>query len=221
MMSNAGKAYKGLGMEGPVAKWYATNTAKSIDSFKSDAGRVAALLAPAARVLEVAPGPGYFAIELARLGAYQITGVDISRTFVEIAQQNAASAGVNVEFRRASAAELPFESRQFDFVFCRAAFKNFSEPVRALREMHRVLKPGGRALIVDLRRDASMESINREVAGMGLGSWSALSTRLAFRFMLLKRAYAKSDFEQLLRQTAFRFVRIEENGIAMDVWLEK
>jgi hypothetical protein len=55
-------------MEGLIAKWYAKNTAKSINDFRSDARRVAALLAPNARVLEVAPGPGYFAIELARLG---------------------------------------------------------------------------------------------------------------------------------------------------------
>jgi len=220
-MSSAVKAYKGLGMEGAVAKWYAKSTASLMNDFQSDARRVAALLAPGARVLEVAPGPGYFAIELAKLGGYQITGLDISKAFVKIAQRNAAQAGVRTEFRLGSASDMPFEGNQFDFLFCRAAFKNFSEPVRALQEMHRVLKTGGSALIVDLRHDASLESINVEVARMGLGFFSAWVTGLTFRFMLLRRAYTKADFEQLLAQTQFRSVRIDANGIGMDIWLHK
>jgi ubiquinone/menaquinone biosynthesis C-methylase UbiE len=220
-MSSSAKAYKGAGMEGLVAKWYAKNTAKSMNDFRSDARRVAALLAPDAKVLEVAPGPGYFAIELAQIGSYQIIGLDISKTFVEMAQRNTALAGALAEFRLGSASDMPFESSQFDFLFCRAAFKNFSEPVRALQEMHRVLKPGGRGLIVDLRRDAPLKSINEHVAHMGLGFFSAWSTLLAFRFMLLKRAYTKSDFEQFLAQTPFRSVGIEENEMGMDIWLQK
>lgn len=215
------KAYKGLGMEGPLAKWYAKSTANSMNDFRADARRVAALLAPGAKVLEVAPGPGYFAIELAKLGNYLITGLDISKTFVGIAQKNAAQAGVRAEFRHGSVSNMPFESDQFDFLFCRAAFKNFTEPVRALQEMRRVLKPGGRALIVDLRRDASLEAIHEAVSRMSLGIFSRVFTRLTFRFMLLKRAYTKREFEQFLKQTLFRSIRIEEALIGMDVWLEK
>ncbi len=220
-MSTAVKAYRGAGMEGWVAKWYARNTGKSMESFRADAGRIAALLTPEATVLEVAPGPGYFAIELAKLGGWKITGLDISKTFVEIAQGNAARVGVRADFRLGSASDMPFERDQFDFLFCRAAFKNFSQPVRALLEMHRVLKPGGRALILDLRRDASLASIHEEVERMGIGFFSALLTRLAFRFTLLKRAYTQSDFEKMVAQTRFASVKIEENGIGMDIWLRK
>lgn len=116
---------------------------------------------------------------------------------------------------------MPFEANQFDFLFCRAAFKNFSEPVRALQEMCRVLKPDGRAWIVDLCRDASLESIDAEVAAMGLGFFSAWFTRLAFRSSLLKRAYTKPEFEKLLVGTRFRSVEIEESGIGMDIRLRK
>ena len=87
---------------------------------------------------------------------------------MEIAQRNAAQAGVNVEFRLGSASDMPFEDGQFDFLFCRAAFKNFAQPGRALQEMYRVLKPDGRALIVDLRRDAPLESVYEEVGADGL-----------------------------------------------------
>src|SRR5437588_1694461 len=221
MSTTSAKAYKGVGMEGLTAKWYAKNTAKSMNEFRSDARRVAALLAPDAKVLEVAPGPGYFAIELAQMGVYEIIGLDISKTFVEMAQRNAAQAGARAEFRLGSASNMPFESKQFDFLFCRAAFKNFSEPVRALQEMHRVLKPGGRALIVDLRRDAPLESVNKHVARMGLGFFSSFSTRMDFHFMLLKRAYTKSDLERILAQKQFRSVRIDERDLGMDIWLQK
>src|SRR5579864_9095031 len=64
-----------------------------------------------ARVLEVAPGPGFFAIELAKLGKYTITGLDISRTFVEIATKNARQAGVTVDFQQGNAAAMPFTRR--------------------------------------------------------------------------------------------------------------
>ena len=76
------KAYKGWGMEGATARWYASLTKKSLGDFKAWARRVAAELSPQSKVLEVAPGPGYFAIELAKLGDYKITGLDISETFV-------------------------------------------------------------------------------------------------------------------------------------------
>src|SRR5260370_17759255 len=183
-MSTSVKAYKGVGMEGLTAKWSAKNTAKSMSGFRSDARRVAALLAPNAKVLEVAPGPGYFAIEVAQMGGYEILGLDISKTFVEIAQRNAVQAGARAEFRLGSVSNMPFESDQFDFLFCRAAFKNFSQPVRALQEMQRVLKAGGRALIIDLRRDASLEAINEAVSRLSLAIFSPVSTRPPFPFLL-------------------------------------
>jgi ubiquinone/menaquinone biosynthesis C-methylase UbiE len=208
-------------MEGPVAKWYASLTKKSLNEFTALAQRVAEQVPRASSVLEVAPGPGYFAIELGKLGGYQITGLDISETFVKIARENAANAKVNVEFRRGNASGMPFKSGSFDFLLCRAAFKNFGEPVQALREMHRVLRPGGRALIIDLRRDAPQESINRAVDEMGLSAINSTLTKLTFRFMLLNRAYTKDEIEQLLSHTGFEQIEIKEDLIGLEIWLRK
>jgi len=213
------KAYKGMGMEGFTAKWYASLTYKSLDEFKALARRVAAQIPPGSRVLEVAPGPGYFAIELAKLGGYRITGIDISHTFVEIATRNAGQAGVAVDFRQGNAADLPFEGQSFDFLLCRAAFKNFSQPVRALQEMHRVLTAGGRALIIDLRKDAPKESVSEAVDGMRLGKINTWITKLAFRFMLLKRAYTRSEFEAMIAQTDFADIEIAESLTGLELSL--
>lgn len=221
----AAKAYKGMGMEGFIAKWYASLTRKAMDDFRSLAHRVVGRLPPGAQVLEVAPGPGYFAIELAKLGDYRITGLDISHTFVEIARRNAAEAGSEVasrvDFRRGNAAAMPFADRSFDFLLCRAAFKNFSQPVEALREMYRVLKPGGRAMIIDLRRDASRDSVRTAVEKMGLGAVNTILTKLTFRFMLLKRAYTRSEFEGFLSQTKFGPVEIREELTGLELLLHR
>jgi len=218
---SATKPYKGLGMEGAVAKWYATLTKKSLDDFKALARRTAEQLPPHSRVLEVAPGPGYFAIELAKLGDYRITGLDISETFVEIARANAAKANVRVEFHRGNASSMPFGNDAFDYIVCRAAFKNFSEPYRALVEMHRVLKPGGQALIIDLRRDASYESIQQAVDAMKVGVVNGIITKLTFRYMLLKRAYTKSEFEALISNTTFQRAEIREDLLGLEILLSK
>src|SRR5689334_19354414 len=61
-----GKGYKGMGMEGRIAAWYARNTARDIPDFAALAQRVTATLPAGSRILEVAPGPGYLAIEIAR-----------------------------------------------------------------------------------------------------------------------------------------------------------
>lgn len=220
------KGYKGAGMEGLTAKWYASLTRKSMDDFKALARRVAAGLEPGSRVLEVAPGPGYFAIELAKLGmqipgGYRIMGLDISRTFVEIARRNAMEARVAVEFRQGNASRMPFEDYSFDFLLCRAAFKNFTEPLRALQEMYRVLTPRGRALIIDLRKNAPREAIDKAVNQMHVGAVNALVTKFTFRHMLLKRAYSKGDFEKLLDQTKFGPVEIREELIGLELTLHK
>src|SRR5262245_58304978 len=121
-------------MEGPIARWYDRNTGKMIDQYHKAAHELAAGLPGGGHVLEVAPGPGYFAIALAGLGSFHIVGLDISRSFVQIATENARRAGVSVEFRQGNASSMPFEDNAFDLIYCRAAFKNFADPVGAINE---------------------------------------------------------------------------------------
>ena len=172
-------------------------------------------------MLEVAPGPGYLAIEIAHLGDYRISGLDISHSFVRIAAGNARKAGVSVDFRHGDAAHMPFPDESFDFVVCRAAFKNFSDPVGALNEIHRVLVRGGQASIIDLRKDASLAAIDDEVAGMHLSALNAKLTRWTFRTMLLKSAYTREAIDAMVSQSRFAKGEISLDGIGFELRLAK
>jgi len=207
-------------MEGPIARWYT-----AIRQGDAELGlvvrQIADMLPAGGRILEVAPGPGYLAIELARLGTYQVVGLDISASFVEIARTKAKQAGIAVEFHHGDAAHMPFGADTFELIVCRAAFKNFTEPVQAIQEMHRVLKLGGTALIIDLRGDASPEDIRTAVGGMGLSAINRILTQAAFKHFLLKNAYTGAQIRQMVAQTPFASCEIREDPIGMQIWLEK
>lgn len=215
----AGKAYVGVGMEGYIARWYEKNTARDMEEFRRLADRIAASLPADSAILEVAPGPGFLSVELAKRG-FAVTGLDISKTFVELARGNAEKAGVHVRFEHGNASAMPFADQSFDFLVCRAAFKNFADPVGALKEIRRVLKPGGRGLIIDLRRDASMADIAKYVDGLRVSFFNRLFIKFTFRYMLRPRAWPMQAFAEMLKQIPFRKTEIVPNPIGMEVWLE-
>jgi len=142
-------------MEGRQARWYARQrrSGGQLAGYRSRAAELAATLPDGAEVLEVAPGPGYQAVELARGGRVAVHGVDVSRTMVEIAAGYAAEQGVAVDFRHGDVADLPFPDGSFDLVLTQAAFKNFTAPVRAgdvLEIVCELVKVGTRSRVLEL-----------------------------------------------------------------------
>ncbi|MGA3183051.1 MAG: class I SAM-dependent methyltransferase [Candidatus Dormibacteria bacterium] len=210
-------------MEGRQARWYARTrgSATQMEVFRQDAARLTSGLRADATVLEVAPGPGYLAVEMARPGTLRVTGLDISRTMVEIATESARAAGVSVDLRRGDVTAMPFEKDAFDLVVCQAAFKNFKQPVSALDEMHRVLSPGGLAVIQDMNRDASDAAVAAEVRGMKLSRVNAFMTRLILARFLRRRAYSPARFRSLVALSAFPSCEISTEGMALEVRLRK
>jgi SAM-dependent methyltransferase len=95
-------------------------------------------------VLEVGSGLGILAGEAARrIPAGRVTGVEYSE------QQLAAARGAapNLRLMQGDAHSLPFENDKFDVVYCRYLLEHLADPPKALAEMRRVLKPGGRLLV--------------------------------------------------------------------------
>ncbi len=209
-------------MEGMTARWYdrQRGTPSQIAAWREQAAGLTAGLPANGAVLEVAPGPGYLAIEIARLGGARATGLDISRTMVEIARKHANDAGVDVDFRQGDVSATPFEADSFDLIICQAAFKNFRRPVDALNEMHRVLRQGGTAVIQDLRKDASSADIDQEVEKQKLGGINGFITKRILA-TLRNRAYSRLQFERLVAESAFRICDVVTDGIGLEVRLRK
>ena len=107
-----------------------------------------ARLAPRAgeRVLDVACGTGALALDLAQATGCAVIGVDLSGAMVDAARRCAAANGVaEAAFERMDAESLAFADASFDAVACALGLMYMPDPERALREIARVLRPGGRA----------------------------------------------------------------------------
>ena len=128
---------------------------------------------------------------------------------------------MRVQFVQGSASNMPFAKESFEFLLCRAAFKNFADPVGALQEMCRVLRPGGSALLIDLSRDARREEVSRAVDEMGLSTVNRVLTKLAFKTVLIRSAYSRAEFEQMLAQTEFSRFDISQDGIGFEITMTK
>jgi ubiquinone/menaquinone biosynthesis C-methylase UbiE len=209
---------KDISIEGVAARWYDRNTRKHrLVEMKRYATEVAKHIQDGFSVLEVAPGPGYLAIELAKLGKYRIMGLDISKD----ARRNAKEAGVGVHFQQGSVADIPFPDNTFDFIICTAAFKNFKEPVKALSQMYRVLTPGGTALIIDMNRNISDQQIEEYTENIGAKGVDKLVMRFMFKYFLRSGAYTKDEFVNLASKTEFKEHDIKEEGIGFYIYLRK
>ncbi|OHE60364.1 MAG: hypothetical protein A2Z99_09065 [Treponema sp. GWB1_62_6] len=223
MGAKARKAYKGQGMEGIFAKFYDRNAkGHMMDQYLVWASVLKEIVQGDARLLELAPGPGYLSIELHKSGVKNITGLDISESLVEIARGNAERAGASIKFVQGNAAAMPFPDAAFTHIVCTSAFKNFSEPTAALNEMHRVLAPGGVVWLSDMRQDVSDAEIDGYVRNaMKLKGFDAFMTALTFKGMLRKRAYTKDGILGLISETRFEVVDFKQFPMEFQVTMRK
>ena len=96
------------------------------------------------RCLDVGCGGGRYSFAMARMGASEVVGVDVGEEGLADARRRAEAIGAtNLEFRPASALELPFEDGEFDFVCCSGVLHHTPGVEQGLRELFRTLRPGG------------------------------------------------------------------------------
>jgi demethylmenaquinone methyltransferase / 2-methoxy-6-polyprenyl-1,4-benzoquinol methylase len=113
-----------------------------------------AALAPGGRALDVATGTGDLALELASRVAPggEVIGTDFSERMLELARAKAAAsqAGAGVRFEAANALALPYGDGEFDAATVGFGARNFAELDRGLAEMTRVVRPGGRVVVLEI-----------------------------------------------------------------------
>lgn len=119
-------------------------------------------VAGARRILDAGCGPGQFTIQAAEaLPQTEVWGIDLAPTMIELARFHAAQspAASRLRFEVGDVARLPFPDGHFDAVISSGSIKHWPDPVAGLRELHRVLAPGGRAFIAEMNRLAPAEAV--------------------------------------------------------------
>lgn len=165
-------------------------------------------------VLEIGHGPGYLGLEwLKRTNGTHLTGLDISPDMQKLAKHNAQEYGLSqrTDYRLGNAAELPFEDHSFDAVFSNGSLHEWEHPEAIFNQIMRVLKPGGRYFISDMRRDM----IFPIKALLWLGT-----KPVAIRPGLLTSigaAYTPAELENLLAQTGLSNARLQANIMGISV----
>ncbi len=109
--------------------------------------------------LEIGPGPGYLGLEwLKKTEGTRLKGLEISEDMIAIAKKNAAEYGLSdrVEYSQGDAQRMHFEDQYFDAVFTNGSLHEWANPEGILNEIARVLKPGGRYFVSDMRRDMNI-----------------------------------------------------------------
>ncbi len=146
---------------------------------------------PGERVLEIGPGTGYYTLDIAEWigpeGRVEI--FDIQQEFLDHVGRRAAERGLgNVVPTQGDATALPFEDASMDAVVLTAVLGEIPDPGAALREIRRVLRPGGRLIVGELFGDphfTTLASLKRQAAGADLdyeahsGNWFAYFARLS------------------------------------------
>ncbi|HEY5001359.1 MAG TPA: methyltransferase domain-containing protein [Candidatus Cryosericum sp.] len=114
-------------------------------------------------VLDVGCGTGLYSIRLSEGGA-DVTAVDISPKMIEIARRKAQDRSQYIWYDQADMAKLPYENRTFDMVVSITALEFATDPLLALMEMARVLRPGGKLVVGVLNNDSPWADARREHA---------------------------------------------------------
>jgi len=155
-------------------------------------------------VLDLACGTANLLPRLAEWGARvgHYTGVDVSSEMLRAAGAKVSASSIPAAVVVADAAALPFPGARFDTVVSASALHDFPAPEHALAEARRVLRPGGRLLLVDWSRG--------RIAMRALNAWLRLSGD-SFR-----RMYTIDEAGALLRDAGFRVVTVERRAIG---WL--
>jgi len=131
-------------------------------------------LCPGERVLDIGSGPGFLASEMGEAvgPAGRVYGIDLSESMIKIARERCADRPW-VEFQPGDARRLPFPDHHFDVAVSTQVYEYVNDMAAALSELYRVLRPGGRALILDTDWDSIVwHTADRTLMDQILAAWS-------------------------------------------------
>lgn len=155
---------------------------------------------PGDKGLEIGPGPGYYGLEWAkRTTDTTLTGLEISPAMIQLANENAISYNLKdrVKYQEGNALMMPFEDNLFSLAFSNGSLHEWENAGAVFSEIYRVLKPGGRVMVTDLKRDLS-----HEIFSFMQGSCSSEEIKKGFETSVMA-AYLKEELEEILSTIPF------------------
>jgi SAM-dependent methyltransferase len=163
---------------------------------------------PCRSFLDAGCGDGrYFTVLAGRAPAERIAGCDIAERILETARATAAVAGLTPELVRANVESLPFEDGAFDLVLCTQVLEHVVDPAAVLRELARVLEPGGTLL---LSTDHSRNTVTRVLFAPRLAVLGVLGLRNRRAPVVWpERRFPLDELEALVRGAHLRLDHLE------------
>jgi len=170
--------------------WYQTPLGSISDRLEKELVFSLVEIRAGEKILDVGCGTGNYTIEFAKRGA-DVVGADSSKDMLDFARQKAKEERVKAGFQIADALNLPFTDQSFDLIVSNGLLCFLGEPEKALMEMNRVLKPGGR-LIVGVLNSWSPWALFRRIKGL-------------FKDTIYNQAHFMSppELEDLLKEVGF------------------
>jgi ubiquinone/menaquinone biosynthesis C-methylase UbiE len=164
--------------------------------------------------LEVGPGPGYLGLEwLKKTDNTKLMGIEISLAMIKMATKNSKEYGFEkrVKYEKGDAQKMPFEKNYFDGVFSNGSLHEWSQPEKIFNEIYRVLKPGGKYFISDLKRDMNFilkwfmyYNTNPKQIRPGL-------------ITSIDAAYTIEEISQILKSTKLKGATVRKNFMGIEI----
>lgn len=191
----------------PLAKPYYRSIAKKALKLKPDANDI----------VDIGTGPGFIAIQLAKLTGKKIKAVDLAPNMLKKANELAAKEGVQIETIEADCRKLPFKDASIDLVVSNSLIHMFEDVLPFFKELKRIVRPGGKALIQDFRRNtwaialrlADFQSNvilkNKPLDGLGT---------------VIKASFTKEELDSLLREAGLTSFYIKEKILQQEISID-
>jgi ubiquinone/menaquinone biosynthesis C-methylase UbiE len=175
-------------------------------------------LPPGGKVLDVGTGPGFVAIEVARLlqdRGGRVVGLDLSPAMLALAAENARRQGLNgvLVWRQGDARAMPFDDGEFDAVVSNDSLHHWEDPLLILNEIARVLKNGGRCIIHDMKR---LQKPAPRFVAWAIGLTIPADFRVHY-WNSIKSAYTPSELHAILARSRLHGCRIVEDFMDLTV----